>query len=211
MICPNCKAQISDEARFCPSCGDAITKQESSSGGGEGAIYGFVKSLLDSTKNVKDSTLCTVEGVLSIVLAAMIVFAPVIKVDYYFGSNAVSMLTLVTNLSKLSNYLGKYSFIGPLLAVDMIFACLGIAMNAKQAFKNELTGSIEITKDIKIPNAYPGAATVYALSLIIILMFVSSSSRGIVGASGWTWLLLFGGIACQVVHFIRWSRNTPRA
>lgn len=107
MIRQDCKAKIPDNALFCPNCGPRLEKQNQPSGTAPIIKSNIVRTLLDSTKSVSNSMLNSAEGIFSSVPAVMIVCAPVIEVNYYSGSNNISMITLVTTLARFSDYLGK--------------------------------------------------------------------------------------------------------
>jgi hypothetical protein len=205
--CYKCGAELPNGARFCPKCGTKAMGQPGTDQVGT-KVLEATKSLKRVANNVNTKKVQLAEAGISILLALMVLFAPVVELDFYFGKNMVSMLDVVINLSRFSDYLGKFAAIGPLLGVLMIVVCIAIILNAKQAFANELPAPIEIVKGVKISNTYSGAVTVYALVLLVLLGMTSSNSYGMARASGWVWLLLFGGVGCQILHFVRWSQNS---
>ncbi|MDO4539058.1 MAG: zinc ribbon domain-containing protein [Coriobacteriales bacterium] len=209
MYCHKCGLEVREGAQFCPKCGtklmDAQRPKEPPNRLGAPS-----KPLDDIAKVVNVGTIHVVEGVLSVILAALALFAPVVRVDYGIDCSNSSMLHVVLNLSSFS-YLDNYAWIGPTLGIFMVLVCIGSLLNAKQAFSNELPKAREIVSGIKVSNSYASLITLYAITLIILLGIAKDKTFGIVGCSGWAWLLLLGGISCQVVHFIRWYLNVPRA
>lgn len=209
LYCRKCGAEVSDGARFCPKCGAEVSvlgdlPREFVSGG---EAKSFASTATHVNNRADGGVFRLAEGGLSALLALMVLFAPVVKIDYYFGDATLSMLDVILNLSRFSDYLGKYAAIAPVLALFMAAAFVGAVLNAKQAFMNELPKTYEVGPAVKISNSFAGAVTGYALALIILLWLASRNSYGIAGASGWAWILLLGGIACEVLHFIRCSPN----
>lgn len=172
---------------------------------------GVNPTLVRMAKKANTGAIQIAEGVISVVLALMVLFAPVVRVSVYFTEGNMSMVDIVLNLSRFSDYLGKYAAVGPVLGFFMLFACAASILNAKQAFTNKLPQPKEILKGVKISNAFSSTVTIYSIMLIILLSYVSGQSYGVVSASGWAWFLLFSGIACQIVHFVRFALNAPRS
>lgn len=208
MYCRKCGAEVPAGAQFCAKCGTKVIDAPPS----EGTINRSTatsKPLVDIAKGVNAGTIQVAEGALSTILAAMALFAPVVRVIYDTGYSTASMLHVALNLSRF-RFPGKYAPIGPVLGILMILACVGSLLNAKQAFANELPKPRSIAGGIKVSNSYASMITIYAIALIILLGIAGGNAYGIAGCSGWAWFLLFGGIACQVIHFVRWSLNAPR-
>lgn len=210
MFCPQCGNELPDSAHFCGKCGAKVAVGQNTAQGPQ-RPDDLAKAIASATKDVNGSTIQLVEGALSVVLALMVLFAPVVKVDYGFGKSAISMLDIVINLSRFSDYLGDYAAAGPIAGFFTIAVFVSALMNAKQAFMNELPKTKELVAGVKFSDSYIGAVTGFALMLIIFLGVMSRETYGIAGASGWAWILLVGGLACQFIHFIRVSAGAPRA
>ena len=211
MFCHQCGNKLPDDARFCGKCGARIAEGQNAAQTTQRPLKpdDVTKAIANATKDVNGGTYQLVEGALSVVLALMVLFAPVLKVDYGFGKGAISMLDVVVNLSKYSDFLGDYAAVGPIAGFFTIAVFVSALLNAKQAFMNELPKTKELVGGVKFSDSYAGAVTGFALALIVILGVISRNTYGIAGASGWAWLLLVGGLVCQLMRFIRVSLNAP--
>lgn len=208
MFCHQCGNILPDDARFCGKCGARITESQKATQSTP-KPDDLSRAIANATKDVNSNTIQLIEGGLSVVLALMVLFAPVLKVDYGFGKGAISMLDVVVNLSKYSDFLGDYAAVGPIAGFFTIAVFVSALLNAKQAFMNELPKTKELVGGVKFSDSYAGAVTGFALALIVILGVISRNTYGIAGASGWAWLLLVGGLVCQLMRFIRVSLNAP--
>ena len=238
MFCFNCGAQISDSARFCPSCGESLGKPDSSvkrtdsatkmSGSPIGSVNTPTKMSISLTElqnvatkaqdalgGIKTDALVAsgklplIEGIAYGVMALVILFAPTVSLNYVVGSATSTMLGTVVRLSQFSEYLGGYG--GLLLFIGFFTLCAVVAAitNAKKSFSNDICESRVIFGHIKLSNSPAGCVTGYAIITLMLLGLVSSRTHGVVGATGWVWFLLLGGIACQVLDYVRLSGMTP--
>ena len=208
MYCRKCGAEVPAGAQFCAKCGTKVIDVPPSDGVINHSDTAS-KPLVDIAKGVNVGAIQVVEGALSAILAVLALFAPVVRVIYDTGYSTSSMLHVALNLSRF-RFPGKYAPIGPILGILMVLACVGSLLNAKQAFANELPKPQSIAGGISVSNSYASMITIYAIALIILLGIAGGNAYGIAGCSGWAWFLLFGGITCQVIHFVRWSLNAPR-
>ena len=158
--------------------------------------------MANTTQANSNATARTVEGILSIILALVIPFAPMVKISFITTSEW-TMMDLVFNLSKFGDYLGKYAIFGPLLAILMV-AAIGLSlMNAFRAFnKRKAAGQSPATDDF-LSSFGVGMITGYALLLILALFYLKEETYGIGGPTGWAWIQLILAIVNQVVHGIR--------
>lgn len=208
MHCSKCGAQVSDTARFCPKCGARIERLANNpSDSGIGGSEKDGPSQLKSLANIDVKGLQLVECIISVVLGLMVLFAPVIKINYYFGNSSLSMIDLLINASRFRDYLGEYAVFGIFIGVMAVIVSFCSFLNAKQALENEFP-TIRKIKGVNYSfSNNSDVVTVFAIILIILLFIASNESYGIAGASGWAWLLLLGGIACEVVHSLRKAAN----
>ena len=204
MFCPKCGTQMSDSARFCPNCGQPQRSRNPSAEVGK-----VVRKAGDALSGINTDvlrgagTLPSIEGIAYCVLAAMILFAPTISINYYFGSTSSPMLSFVSRLSQFSEYLGSYSVLLVFMGVCTLIAAVSAGVSAKMSFCNDRPMERVISGHIKLSTSLTGVVTAYAAMTLIILGIVSNRSYGIIGATGWVWFLLIGGIACQVLDFVR--------
>lgn len=205
MYCRKCGLEVPAGARFCPKCGNKMIDSPSPLGEESNNSHDDTnKTSSTITQGVYGSSIQMVEGILSMLLAVSVLFLPVVRVFYDTGYGTSSMLHVALNLSRF-RFPGKYAPIGFILSIFMVFAFVGSLANAKQAFSNEFPQSMRIAGDIKISNSYTSLVTLYAIALIVLLDIARGNAYGIAGCSGWAWVLLFGGITCQAIHFVRWS------
>lgn len=200
--------EIHSGAQFCAKCGAKVIYGQETGPQRSGASN-IANTLTGMAKSVNGGTLQLAEGILSVLLALMSLFAPVVKVLYDTGYDAESMLHVALNLSRF-RFPEKYAPIGPVLVILMILACVGSLVNAKQAFSNELPAQKEVVGGVRLSSSFASVVTVYALMLVILLGIAGGNAYGIAGYTGWVWFLLFVGVACQAIHFVRWSLNAPR-
>ena len=208
MYCRKCGTELQLNAKFCAKCGtkvmDAPLPEESVN-----PLGVEMQPPFNVAQGINGGSIHLVEGALSVLLAIMALFLPVVRAVYDTGYSTTSMLHVVFNLSRFK-FPGKYAPIGPMLGILMFCASIGSLLNAKQAFANELPGSRSVAEGITVSNSYASLVTVYAIALIVLLGIAGGHAYGIAGCSGWAWVLLFGGVACQVVHFARWFLNAQR-
>lgn len=209
MYCHKCGAELPDIAQYCPKCGVKTLIQPSvspirSRDSNAVNVHPHPTRLPKNSNTTNEGALHLIEGVLSALLAVAILLVPTVSINYYFGETELSILDLLLNYSTYSDLFGQYSIVVPVLGIWMAFNCVCETLNAVQAFSNKAPKTI-VRKGITFSSSTSGGATRYALVLIILLTMLSKFLHGAIGASKWTWVLLLGGIACQIVHHVRCS------
>ena len=203
--------ELPDTGRFCPKCGTPVRGGNQiqgtfidASNKALNAVSGAMDAVPESRKMIP-----VAEGVLSVVLALLVLCAPVIRVNLYYFGSSISMLTLFFSLARFGDYLGEYAIFLLLIAFLMIAAFLSAAINALRCFKHRgaWTKDIRIAQGVRVSSSACGGVAGYALCLLILLWLASHDSYGIVGATGWVWFLLFAGLVNMLLDHL-WKNNS---